>query len=208
MTGDLPVVDPATLQDAATDASVHGTVLAAGTSSRYGEENKLLERVDGDPLVCHAARSLLDADLAGVTVVLGYERDRVAAALAAFDVDYRDNQAYADGQSTSVHAAVTAARDRDADAVVFALGDMPAVESGTVQTLVEAYRRGAGTALSAGYEGQRGNPVLFDACHFDALAAVSGDVGGREVLLSAPDAAIVETGDPGVLRDVDRPGDL
>jgi len=50
--------------------------------------------------------------------------------------------------------------------------------------------------------------VLFAAEHFDALADASGDTGGRSVLLDAEDGAIVETGDTGVLRDVDRPDDL
>jgi molybdenum cofactor cytidylyltransferase len=34
---------------------------------------------------------------------------------------------------------------------------------------------------------------------------VNGDTGGREILLTAPDAALVETGDQGVRRDIDRP---
>jgi len=85
---------------------------------------------------------------------------------------------------------------------------MPAVTTATVDTLVSAYRAGAGGALSAAYEGTRGNPVLFDARHFGTLSARTGDTGGRDVLLGAENAALIETGDPGVLVDVDRPTDL
>ena len=56
--------------------------------------------------------------------------------------------------------------------------------------------------------GRRGNPVCFGSAWFDALRGVDGDIGGREILLTAPDAALVEPNDPGVRRDVDRPSAL
>lgn len=204
----LPVVEPPFPDRERRRTSVRGVVLAAGTSSRYGARNKLLEPIGGEPLVRRAVASLADAPLAGVTVVLGHERERVRAALADRDVEFRDNDDYGCGQATSLRTGVEAARDADVDAALFALGDMPAVSRETIETLLEAHRRTGRSALAAGYDGRRGNPVLFDASHFDALARVPGDVGGRDVLRGAPDAAIVETGDPGVLRDVDRPGDL
>lgn len=206
----LPVVDPADLPatEERPGATVHGVVLAAGTSSRFGDRNKLLEPLDGMPIVSHATRTLLAADLHGVTVVVGHEADRVCAALDGLDVDVRVNEDFADGQSTSVATGVAAARDGDADAVLIALGDMPEVSVDTVDALVAAYRRDAGTALAAACDGRRGNPVLFDGRYFDDLAAVDGDVGGRAILLADDDAAAVETGDHGVLYDVDRPEDL
>ena len=91
---------------------------------------------------------------------------------------------------------------------MFALGDMPDVVPSSVDALIDAYGAGAGDALAAAHEGERGNPVLFDARHFDDLADVDGDVGGREILLDGDASALVETGDPGVVRDVDVPGDL
>jgi molybdenum cofactor cytidylyltransferase len=206
----LEVIDPASIngERSAASPAVHGVVLAAGTSSRYGESNKLLEQVDGEPLVGHAVESILSAGPDGVTVVLGHDAARMEAALADHEVDLRTNDAFASGRSTSVATAVAAARERDADAVLIALGDMPFIRVESIETLLEAYARGAGDALAAAYEGKRGNPVLFDERFFDALSAIDGDVGGREILQSDPDAVGVETGDPGVLRDVDRPADL
>lgn len=206
--GTLPVVEPPFPDRERRAATVRGVVLAAGTSSRYGDRNKLLEPIDGEPLVRRAVASLLGAPLAGVTVVLGHEHERVRTALAECDVEFRYNGDYARGQSGSLRTGVEAVRAAGADAAVFALGDMPAVSRRTIETLVEAHRVTGRSALAAGHDGRRGNPVLLDAVHFDALARVSGDVGGRDVLRAAPDAAVVETGDPGVLRDVDRPGDL
>ncbi|MFB6270826.1 MAG: NTP transferase domain-containing protein [Halobacterium sp.] len=203
----LPVVDPPA--ERAGEASVAGVLLAAGTSSRYGDANKLLADVDGTPMVRRSAATLLDAGLSPVVVVVGYEADRVRDALEGLDVAFAENPDYESGQASSVRAGVRAVEraSADVDAAVFALGDMPFVSPESVRALVAAYEAGEGSALAAGFDGERGNPVLFDAAHFPALAGREGDVGGKHVLLSADDAAVVETDDAGVRRDVDRPSD-
>lgn len=186
--------------------SIAGVVLAAGLSSRFGDGNKLLATVDGQPLVVHAVRTLTGADLDAVAVVVDPDAE-IPEALSPTDVTFVENPDAAAGQATSVRRGVAWAR-RDHEAVVFALGDMPRVRPETVDRLVDAWREGAGSALAAGYDGQRGNPVLFDRQHFDALATLSGDTGGRSVFAAAADSAVVETGDPGVRVDVDTRADL
>ena len=185
--------------------TVGGVLLAAGDSTRFGEDNKLLAALDGTPVVRHAAETLVAA-LPSVVAVLGHEADRVQAALDPLDVETVHNDRYRDGQSTSVAVGVDFAREHGWEAVVFGLGDMPAVESETVETLVGAYRDGNGAVLFPTHEGNRGNPVLFDRSHYADLAAVEGDRGGREIVREYGSAVPVD--DPGVRRDVDEPGDL
>jgi molybdenum cofactor cytidylyltransferase len=51
--------------------------------------------------------------------------------------------------------------------------------------------------------------VLWPARHFEALARVTGDRGGRDLLREFLDQVVeVEVADDGVLRDVDTPDDL
>ncbi|MEF8777109.1 MAG: nucleotidyltransferase family protein [Haloarculaceae archaeon] len=186
--------------------AIGGVLLAAGQSTRFEDGNKLLAEVDGVPVVRRATETLLAANLRGPVVVLGHDEARVRGALGGLDVEWRVNEDYADGQHTSVALGVAVARERDWDAVVFALGDMPAVDPDTVDELVGAYREGTGTVLAPAHEGQRGNPVLFARSHFEALAAVTGDRGGREIVEAQ--GTLVPVDDPGVLRDVDRVEDL
>jgi molybdenum cofactor cytidylyltransferase len=205
---DLPVRSPPFETDEpASPAQVAGVLLAAGTSTRFGDDNKLLATLDGDPLVRHAARTLRDASVAPVVVVVGHEADRVRDALAGLDVRFVANDAYAEGQSTSVRVGIDAP-DATVDAAVVALGDMPFVDPETVETLIAAYDACVGDAVAAAHDGQRGNPVLFDRRFFPDLTTVEGDVGGRQILLERDGTACVAVADSGVRRDVDEPGDL
>lgn len=209
--GSPPFVEPPRPADesAVTASRIGGIVLAAGTSSRYGDRNKLLASIDGEPIVRHAVETLLEADLAHVLVVVGYDADRVREAISDLPVETVYNPNYRAGQSTSVRAGLLAMQDAIApEAVVISLGDMPFVEPETVEQLVAAYEAGVGGALAPAYDSARGNPVLFDSRFFDDLIDVEGDVGGREILLESESTALVAVDDSGVRRDVDEPGDL
>ncbi|WP_241686259.1 nucleotidyltransferase family protein [Halorubrum amylolyticum] len=218
MTDSLPVVEPPFDRDTERESSssvsladkspIIGVVLAAGTSSRFGDRNKLLLTWREEPLVRHAARTLCESVVDDVVVVTGHEHERVTTAVGDLDVTAVHNDAYEAGQATTVRRGVAAVRDRNGAAALIALGDMPLVSVESVDRLVAAYRAGAGDALAACCEGVRGNPVLFDDRHFDALSDVAGDIGGREILLTDDRSVLVETGDEGVLTDVDRHGDL
>ncbi|WP_415383373.1 nucleotidyltransferase family protein [Halosimplex sp. TS25] len=190
------------------DARVGGVVLAAGESSRFEAGNKLLEPVDGTPMVVRVATTVLESSLDDVVAVVGHEGEAVADALGDLPLSIRHNDEYTDGQSASVRRGVEYAREADCDAAIFLLGDMPFVRSNTVDRLVEAYRTGDGSIVAPRYEGTRGNPVLFDARHFDALAGVTGDRGGRELVATHDGTRFLETDDPGVVRDIDSRDDL
>jgi molybdenum cofactor cytidylyltransferase len=194
-----------------------GVLLAAGTGSRFDDdaesrrhaENKLLADLDGQPIVAHAGRTLTESSLDAVVAVVGHESERVTSALPE-EIEAVVNPEYEQGQSTSVRRGIAAARERDAEAGLFALGDMPRVGVETVDTLLREYRGSAcGDAgiVAPRYDSRRGNPVLFDSQFFDALAAVEGDTGGRDLLESEP-VAWVEVEDSGIHRDVDTSADL
>lgn len=185
---------------------VAGIVLAAGTSSRFGQQNKLLTPIDGKPLVRHAVDPVCEV-LPHVLVVLGHEGDAVRSAIDDLPVSFVQNEAYATGQASSVRCGLQAVGPA-VDGALFALGDMPDVQPGSIEMLVNAFGAGVGDPVVAAYDGQRGNPVVFGQQYFERLAAVSGDIGGRAILESAPDIALVATGDPGVSRDINTPADL
>jgi molybdenum cofactor cytidylyltransferase len=189
------------------DLTIGAVLLAAGQSDRFGSGNKLLATLDGRAVVSHAANTLTDAALDGRIVVVGHDGAAVRAAVPD-DFAVRENDRYAEGQHTSVRAGVAAAREAGWDGVLFALGDMPAVDPATVEALCAAFADDRGPIVVPTVEQRRGNPVLFGASQFDALAAVSGDTGGRALVERHPDTVRVPVDDSGIHRDIDTPADV
>lgn len=194
--------------DVETEGAIGGIVLAAGTSSRFETGNKLLKEVDGQPIIRHVAETASGSALDEVVVVVGHEADAVRDAVADMPVTTRHNEDYADGQSTSVREGVLAARAGGWDGAVFLLGDMPFVRPATVDRVIETFRDGDGSIIAPRFEGMRGNPVLFGRQHFDVLAELSGDRGGRELIEEHAGTRFVDVDDPGILKDVDTKAEL
>lgn len=188
-------------------SEIGAVLLAAGRSERFGAENKLLASLDDRPVVQHVAQTVLRASLADQLVVLGHEAQAVRSVLPKEFVTLT-NDRYVEGQHTSVRAGATAAREAGWDGAVFVLGDMPFIAPETIDTLVGTFREGAGSIVVPTHEETRGNPVVFGADHFDALAEVRGDQGGRTLIESETGVVRVPVDDPGVRRDIDRPEDL
>jgi molybdenum cofactor cytidylyltransferase len=182
-----------------------GVLLAAGTSTRFGDQNKLLADLEGRPVVQHAAERLVESPVDEAAAVVGHDADRVADALAGLPVETVRNPDYRQGQGTSVARGAAWAADRDADAAVFALGDVPRVAPVIYERLLDAADP-SGVVVPT-YDGTRGNPVVFGADHLPALRDLDGDEGGRAVFADA-DVTRVPVDDPGVRRDVDTPADL
>ncbi len=173
-------------------------VLAAGRSTRYGRANKLLADLGGQPLL---ARTLRAASGAGrVLVVSGHDRASVETLVAAAGFETVHNPRYAEGMGTSIAAGAKASPD--SPGWLIWPGDLPFVRAESVAAIV-----GHATAdrpVVPLCDGRRGHPVWFPPSYSERLQGLAGDRGARE-LTSA--AIFVETGDPGILRDVDTPDD-
>jgi molybdenum cofactor cytidylyltransferase len=96
--------------------------------------------------------------------------------------------------------------ERNAEAVVFLLADMPRVSASTIRRLIGAHRDSLAPIVAPVGEGRRGNPVLFDRRAFPALHALTGDQGGRSLLDRWAWRAV--EADPREFAEVDRPEDL
>lgn len=204
MTGTLPTVEPP-FERETTDPTIAGIVLAAGTSSRFGSRNKLLTPIDGRPLVQQAVATVREV-LPEVVVVVGHEATKVRGTMTGLDVTCVENPDYMTGQASSVRRGINEVSP-GADGALIHLGDMPSVQPATIGSLVDAFAAGIGDPVVAATDGRRGNPVLFGRQHFARLREVSGDIGGRAVIHSSDQAVLVNTNDPGVHRDIDKPTD-
>jgi molybdenum cofactor cytidylyltransferase len=198
-----------------TGRRVGAVVLAAGASRRMGGP-KLEMALSGRPLVAWAVDAARASVAEPVWVVLGHRADGVRAALAdRSSIRFTEAESWSEGLAGSLRASVQRAWGC-VDGLVVLLGDMPFVRTETINEIVYAFERsepGAGGVAPAvflpTFEGRRGNPVLWSSEMFPELCALRGDAGGR-ALFERHAARIrrVDVDDPGVLFDVDTPGDL
>ena len=186
---------------------IAGVVLAAGASRRVGSQ-KLLASVGDVPLVRRSVEALLATSLDELVVVLGSNALAVAAALRGLSVRTVTNTAYAAGMSTSLRAGLEAVHP-STDAALIALADQPGVGAGIVDRLIERYRESRSAIVAPVYRGGvRGNPVLFDRALFDELRTVTGDEGGRSVVMRDPARVVLVEFAQEMPGDVDVPEDL
>jgi molybdenum cofactor cytidylyltransferase len=188
---------------------VAALVLAAGRSTRMGAANKLLLPAEGAPLVVRVADAALASRAAPVVVVTGFEAQRIRQALGPRELAFVHNAGATRGLASSL-ATGLAALDDATDGALICLADMPWIDAADLDALIDAFTEGPERPICVPcHEGRRGNPVLWPSRHFGALASLEGDVGGRALLERlAGQVRAVPIAHPGVLRDIDAPGDL
>ena len=181
-------------------------VLAAGRSTRMGPANKLLQDIDGRPMVARVVDAALASTARPVVVVTGHQAEAVQAALAGRDVTFVHNPDYATGLASSLRHGLSAL-PADCDGALVALGDMPRLTAGHLEQLISAFSPVEGRAIIVPtWGGKRGNPVLWAARFFPEMKAVAGDVGARHLIGEHADLVReVESPDDAVLLDVDTP---
>ena len=205
-------------------ASPHcvGVLLAAGHGRRYaatapGQDKLLVLLGDGTPVAVACARALRQAT-ARTIAVLRADQTALRALLKSEGCEIVVVKADANGMGDSL---ATAARHlmQEAQSVqdvqtldhptesacLIALADMPWLRADTCLQVAAATRRHRIVAPT--WQGRRGHPVAFARDLWPELAALSGDVGARSVLMRHPVHELA-LDDPGMLADVDAPGDL
>ena len=141
-----------------------------------------------------------------VGVVVRPDEPAMAALAAAAGCRVIEAADAALGMSRSLAAGVAAMRH--ADGLLVGLADMPFVRPDTLRMLTAAMRREPERIVRPQHHDKPGNPVGFPAARYDALMRRQGDAGARDLLAGCADVLIVPVEDAGVLRDVDRAGDV
>jgi molybdenum cofactor cytidylyltransferase len=184
-------------------------VLAAGASSRLGQPKQLVE-FQGETLLMRATRLAQEAGADPVFVVLGANRELIAAAMLSGHAVAIVNDAWRDGISTSIRTGLRAVEQASAvaDGVLLLACDQPFLTAELLRALLDAFTAQSGLVITASsYKGTIGTPAVFPRKVFPQLLDLRGDSGARTLLKDAP-CAIVEVAFPGGEIDIDFPEDL
>jgi molybdenum cofactor cytidylyltransferase len=190
--------------------SVASIILAAGRSSRMGEQHKLLAQVGGASLVARVVDAALTSNLVSTSVVVGHRAHDLEHALFAKDVVFVNSPNYARGLAESLKAGL-ASLPPGIDAVMILLADMPFVTGEHINALVDAFDRTQRRKIVVPvWESRRGNPVIWPVRYIPKMMRLVGDEGARSILhaCAASDVISVTMPSDAVVIDVDTPAQL
>lgn len=180
-------------------------ILAAGLSRRYLQatgRHKLLEEITGTGMTLfqHSLANALKTGLP-VTVVLRPDALALQADCLCAKVPFVCVESQSMGES--IVAGVEASPNPQGWIVT--LADLPSILPKTYAAIIQAVREGECARPS--YCGQPGHPVGFPATLRDALLALQGCEGARE-LLKVTALRTIDCADQGCVRDIDHPKDF
>ncbi|MEQ2444681.1 nucleotidyltransferase family protein [Pseudoflavonifractor sp. CLA-AP-H29] len=181
-------------------------LMASGAGRRFGA-NKLLQTVDGLPLVRRVMAACPPELFAPALVVSRYPEILSLAEELGYTPIF--NSGADEGISATVRLGTAAAQAAGADGALFAVADQPWITRASVERVMAAFSSHPDTIPALGWQGKKGNPCLFPREFFPELSALTGDTGGGAVIKAHRDRLrLVEAGDPAELLDVDTPADL
>ncbi|MGE0612644.1 MAG: NTP transferase domain-containing protein [Hyphomicrobiales bacterium] len=185
--------------------SVAAVLLAAGRSRRFGEDNKLLADVGGEPMIRKVAREIAGSRAAPLLVVTGHDADRIEGALAGIPAMFVPCPDHRLGLSASLGCGI-AAVPPDIDGALVCLGDMPGVTARIVDRVIGMFSARGGQHIVHPRRpgGGPGHPVAWPRDLFPELMALGGDQGGRDLIARhAPRVTMVDGGSREALADID-----
>ena len=167
-------------------------ILAAGQSRRMRGRDKLLEEIDGVPLLrrqAQMARAVTDGKVIVALPPAPHPRYDALAGLQVTALPVADAD---EGMNASLRAAIKALPAGTKCAMVL-LADLPDLTADDLITVSQSVDLKTQKLIWRGatQDGAAGHPIVFKADVFAELAALRGDSGGREVVAAHQDQMVL-----------------
>lgn len=188
---------------------IAAVLLAAGQSQRMGRPKMILPWKNGETIIVHVARVFVEAGADPVVIVTGADRELVEGALEGLPIRFVHNPDYsAGGMLSSVQAGLASLTMPEIEAAAVAPGDIPFLMPETVRALLERWRARPYPLLAPSYERRRGHPMLLARAEWPGVMAVERGKTMRDFFRArAEEIEYLVVDDPGVLADIDTPGE-
>src|SRR6202049_2093977 len=162
---------------------IPAVVLAAGKSTRMGRPKATLPLAP-DTFLTRILRTLYEAEVEDVVVVLGHEADAIVESLMRTGLSPRFviNSHYETGQLSSIVAGLRAIDHPGVNAMLLALVDAPFVSATTVRAVLERYRATRAAIVRPVQGALHGHPVVIDRSLFGAIRAADPEAGAKPIV--------------------------
>jgi molybdenum cofactor cytidylyltransferase len=187
---------------------VPAVVLAAGKSSRMGRAKATLPLAEGGTFLTRIIRTLRDAAVEDVVVVIGHDPEPILRSLEPSGLTFRlvMNTEYESGQLSSVLAGLRAIDRPGVTAMLVTLVDVPLTSASTVRAVLERHRATRAPIVRPVDRSRHGHPVLIDRVLFPLVRSADPTRGMKPIVRAHASAAgDVEIEDEGAFIDVDTP---
>ena len=162
--------------------NISATILAAGSSERMEEANKLLLPYRSEALIKIVSKMLIDSLLDPIFIVTGYEHDKVVKLLPKSLDNIIYNKDWHKGMSRSIYKAISSL-PANIDGNMIVLGDMPLIKVKTINKLRSAFLNNNGEKIIyADHFGKQVNPVIFPKKYFKEMLLLKGENGCKDII--------------------------
>ena len=169
-------------------------LLAAGEGKRYGS-NKLLDTINGSRMfekTVDAAAGAIESMTAsaGLVIVTGYDEIEKYASEKGFKVvrNNRPELGISESLKLGLKEMVEDNKGNEVGSILFAVCDQPGLTADSFRRLIDGYSASdKGLACMGQGENMLGNPCIFSKAYFDELNSLTGDTGGKRVIMAHKD---------------------
>ena len=184
---------------------VAGLILAAGKSQRMGSPKALL-RIYGRTFLEHIASEAKKSNLTEVKIVLGSQAELILERLPQLRANVVINPEYEQGQLSSLIRGLKALEGYSIDGLMLFLVDHPFVDRHLINELLDWFSSHNNPLVIPTFRKKRGHPIIFAHDLFPELINAPVDAGAVIVVRKYQDKILhVETGQAGILLDIDTP---
>ena len=182
-------------------------LLAAGESKRFGNKNKLLELINGKPMINHILDTLFEIfDPEELIIVVGHEHRIIKNIIFNKNIKILENLDYKRGIGTSISLGVKHL-ETDIDGVMVIPADMPYLNSKDLINLEQKFMElNCKKVVMPEHNSRIGNPVILPRIYFNILKNLKYDFGARS-LISNKDIITLKAGF-GTIFDIDTTDEL
>ena len=177
-------------------------LLAAGESKRFGDKNKLLEIINGKPIINHILDTLFEIfDPSELIVIVGHEQNIIKNLIFNKDIKILENKDYRKGIGTSIALGMNNLNEY-VDGVMIIPADMPYLNSKDLFNLEKKFiELNCEKVIMPKHNSRIGNPVILPRNYFNTLKSLKDDFGARS-LIEKKDIITFKTGF-GTIFDID-----
>ncbi len=177
--------------------------MAAGSSTRY-QGIKLLDLIDGRKMYLPILEIMQKLSCTPKIIVTQYDEILEAAPRYGF-LPVRNEEPEL-GISLSLQLGLLKALEQDPmmEGVLFGVCDQPYLRPASIERLIEGFLHSEKNIAALSCEGIVGNPCIFGKTYYEELLALTGDVGGKKIIMvNLPDVLLVPAEDAKELVDID-----